>query len=227
MFSTLSGWMSSPMQTLRELAFSLPAVLIGITVHEWAHARAALWAGDPTARDMGRLSLNPLDHLDLTGFLCLLLLGFGWAKPVPVNTRNFKKFKRDDLIVSLAGICTNLITAFVFTLLTFGIAALSPAAAQSSVYFTVMVSIITVNLSLAVFNIIPIYPLDGSRILENLIMRKAPKVCFFLRKYGRLIMIGCLFFGLFGAILSPAVNFLWGLFYRVGMKEYALLSGLL
>ena len=93
----------------------LPAILIGLTVHEWAHAYAAYRLGDPTARNLGRMTLNPLAHVDLFGFLMLLLVGFGWAKPVPVNPRNFKNYRRDDIIVSLAGIFTNVVIAFLFS----------------------------------------------------------------------------------------------------------------
>ena len=89
MFSYVSGWFSDPLSMLRGLVLSLPAVCIGLTVHEWAHAYAAFRLGDPTARDMGRLTLNPLAHFDLLGFLCLMLFGYGWAKPVPIVAAQF------------------------------------------------------------------------------------------------------------------------------------------
>jgi Zn-dependent protease len=98
-----------------QLLYILPAILIGMTVHEWAHAYAAYKLGDPTAKNLGRMTLNPIAHFDIFGFLCLLLVGFGWAKPVPINSRNFKHFRRDDIIVSLAGITMNLIVAFLFS----------------------------------------------------------------------------------------------------------------
>lgn len=106
------GRLSSILQDPLSLLYTLPAIIIGLTVHEWAHAFAADKLGDPTAKNLGRMTLNPFAHIDLFGFLCLLVVGFGWAKPVPVNPRNFKNYRRDDIIVSLAGIAMNLVVAF-------------------------------------------------------------------------------------------------------------------
>ena len=89
--------------------YGLPCILVGLSFHEWGHAYAAYKRGDPTARNLGRMTVNPLAHIDPLGFLSLLILGFGWAKPVPVSTRNFKSPRKDELIVSLAGITVNLI----------------------------------------------------------------------------------------------------------------------
>ena len=94
--------------------YSLPGILVGLSFHEWGHAYAAYKRGDPTARNLGRMTVNPLAHIDPLGFLSLLILGFGWAKPVPVSTRNFKSPRKDELIVSLAGITVNLILAEIF-----------------------------------------------------------------------------------------------------------------
>jgi len=223
LLNSLTSRFSDPIGTLQELVFLLPAVLIGLTVHEWAHAFAANKVGDPTAKNLGRMTLNPLAHLDPIGFLSLLLLGFGWAKPVPVNPRNFKKFRRDDMIVSLAGITMNLLTALVFTILMYALAALVPSLAASVPYWIVMTSIVSVNLSLMLFNLIPIYPLDGSHVFENLLMRRIPKVCMFLRQYGRYIMIVCLVLGIFSRILSPIVNWFYGWLGVIGNFVYMLL----
>ena len=111
------GRLSSILQDPLSLLYTLPAIIIGLTVHEWAHAFAADKLGDPTAKNLGRMTLNPFAHIDLFGFLCLLVVGFGWAKPVPVNPRNFKNYRRDDIIVSLAGIAMNLVVAFFATIL--------------------------------------------------------------------------------------------------------------
>ncbi len=97
--------------------YSLPGILVGLSFHEWGHAYAAYKRGDPTARNLGRMTVNPLAHIDPLGFLSLLILGFGWAKPVPVSTRNFKSPRKDELIVSLAGITVNLILGVAFMII--------------------------------------------------------------------------------------------------------------
>ena len=117
----ISQLQSDPVAFLASMCMQIPAVLLALTFHEVAHGWVAKKCGDNTAYMMGRLSLNPLHHLDPLGTLCMLFLGFGWAKPVPVNPRNFKNFRRDDLLVSLAGIVTNLILFVLTTLLMVGI----------------------------------------------------------------------------------------------------------
>lgn len=210
MFSYVSGWFSDPLSMLRGLVLSLPAVCIGLTVHEWAHAYAAYRLGDPTARDMGRLTLNPLAHFDLLGFLCLMLFGYGWAKPVPIVPRNFRHYRRDDIIVSLAGVTMNFLTAFAFLLLTSALLRLVPSLFGSWAFLLVMDNIVVVNLSLMVFNLIPLSPLDGSHVLFCLCMRRFLKLCLFLQRYGEYILLACVLLGLVSWVLSPAVNWFYG-----------------
>lgn len=190
---------------LLNYVYLLPAILIGLTVHEWAHAFAAYKLGDPTARNLGRMTLNPLAHIDPFGFICLLLVGFGWAKPVPVNPRNFKNYKRDDIIVSLAGIIANFVTAFVFSFIYVILLRLFNLA-DNMAFHSIFSGIIVINLSLMLFNIIPIYPLDGSHIMESLLIRKAPRFIMFMRQYGMYILIALLLFGVVGDALSFLVS---------------------
>ena len=117
LFTLLETLFQDPLYFLEYSLYRIPAVLIALVLHEWAHGYAAWRLGDPTAKMMGRLSLNPLRHLDPLGTVMMFLLGFGWAKPVPINPRYFKRPRRDDLIVSLAGIAMNLLLFLVFTLL--------------------------------------------------------------------------------------------------------------
>ncbi len=196
---------ANPSQLMSYL-YVLPAILIGLTIHEWAHAFAAYKLGDPTAKNMGRMTLNPLAHIDLFGFICLLLVNFGWAKPVPVNPRNFKNFKRDDVIVSLAGIIANFITAFVFMFLYVILLRLFGSLRTNTAFCSIFEYIVFINLSLMLFNIIPIYPLDGSHILEILFIRKAPRFIMFMRRYGTYILLALLLFGVVGNVLSTVVN---------------------
>lgn len=197
-FSTL---FSQPLTLL----YMLPAILLGITLHEWGHAFAAYKLGDPTARNLGRLSLNPFDHVDPFGLLCLFLVGFGWAKPVPVNPRNFSKPRRDELIVSLAGIAVNIIEVIVFSLLLVLCLRLMPSLWYNEAFKKILLNIITVNTSLAVFNLIPISPLDGSHVLECILGRHISYGFHtFMYRYGRYILLALLLSGVLNYPISWA-----------------------
>lgn len=211
MFGRISNLISDPLSVV----YTLPGILIGLTVHEWAHAFAADRLGDPTAKNMGRMTLNPLAHIDPFGFLCLLLVGFGWAKPVPVNSRNFKNFKRDDIIVSLAGICTNLIVALLATVVLY--VGVYGSLGANVAFMNIVMAIVTINLSLAVFNLLPVYPLDGSHVFESLLMRKIPRAMLFLRQYGYYILIGLLITGVISGVLGTIVSWLFDLFSTIAI----------
>ena len=189
------------------LLYLLPALLLGLTLHEWGHAYAAYRCGDPTARNLGRMSLNPLDHLDLIGTLCLLLVGFGWAKPVPVNPRNFRNYKRDDIIVSLAGVAMNLLQVVVFSALYVILWRSSAALRGNEAFNTIFFYLIGINTTLIIFNLIPIPPLDGSHVAESLLGRYLPHQVFaFLRQYGRYILLALLWLGILDYPISWAQN---------------------
>ncbi|MBR4768122.1 MAG: site-2 protease family protein, partial [Lachnospiraceae bacterium] len=205
MFGSFTQFFRDP----TSLLYRLPAILIGLTVHEWAHAFAAWKLGDPTAKDMGRMTMNPLAHLDPVGLLSLILLGFGWAKPVPVNPRRYRKFRRDDIIVSLAGIMMNLLTAFAALLILYILLRFVPSLRINEAFLTIMGSVIGINLSLAVFNLIPLPPLDGSHVAENLFGHMIPRFFFFLRKYGNYILLALLLTGVLTPALSKTVQWLY------------------
>lgn len=164
---------------LISLLISLPVILLALTVHEVAHGYVAYLCGDGTAKAFGRLTLNPAKHLDLMGTLCMLIAGFGWAKPVPVNMRNLRKPKRDMVLVSLAGPVANLLLALVSACLysltahiTFSVEAIFANGTLYNIFVTVirLFSImIQLNIGLALFNLIPVPPLDGSKILAGLL----------------------------------------------------------
>jgi len=195
--SRISQLIQNPLQFF----YVLPAIIFGLTIHEWAHAYVAYRLGDPTARNMGRMTLNPIAHIDPFGFIMLILVGFGWAKPVPVNSRNFKNFKRDDILVSLAGIGMNLLVAFVFSFI-YVAGFLKWGLGTNEAFASIIGSFITINLALAIFNLIPIYPLDGSHVAESLLMSKIPRAFMFLRQYGQIILLVLL--------LTNAISFVLG-----------------
>ena len=145
---------------------SLIVIFLTLPIHEFAHGFVANKLGDPTARYQGRLTLNPMAHIDYLGALCILLVGFGWAKPVPINSYYFKKPKRDIALTALAGPVSNLIMALVVTLLRNILIVLVGRRSVAMEYvLPTLVYISIINISLAVFNLIPVPPLDGSRIL--------------------------------------------------------------
>ncbi|MGD0154056.1 MAG: site-2 protease family protein [Thermacetogeniaceae bacterium] len=195
---------------LAQLLLWLPAVIIALTFHEYAHGCVADWLGDPTPRYQGRLTLNPLAHLDPLGFVLLLIVHFGWAKPVQVNPLNFRGDRyRGMVLVSLAGPGMNLLVAFTAMLIR-----VLAIPAGAGVYLNeIMDGIIMINIYLALFNLIPVPPLDGSQILAGLV-RNADFV-YNLQRYGYIILIVLIFSGIVWMVLGPASNFIYSLFYLV------------
>ena len=186
-----------PLEFLKLLACVIPVMLISLTLHEWGHAYAAHKCGDDTARSLGRMTLNPLRHIDPIGFIAILLVGFGWAKPVPVNSRNFRNYKRGEAIVSLAGVTMNLLLAIVFSAVFVLLYHMYVTGSYSWLENGLLVEIvmygISLNIVLMFFNLMPIYPLDGYHIFELLLARRLPmNVFLFLRRYGQFILIGIL-----------------------------------
>ena len=161
---------------ISEMAIKIPVLLFAITIHEYAHGRVAFQLGDPTAKQMGRLSFNPLIHIDPLGAICLFLTNFGWAKPVPVDIRYFKNTRKDVILMALAGPAANMGVALVAGMLIRFF--LFPV----EVYLQVLWSLLIMNIGLGLFNLLPFPPLDGSHVLENILPVEAARK---FRKWGR------------------------------------------
>jgi len=174
------NWMIGLLQTV-------PAVLIALTFHEFCHGYTAYLLGDPTAKNSGRLSLNPLKHLDPIGFLCMVIAKFGWAKPVPVNMYYFKKPKRDMAIVALAGPLSNIVlgivSVFISYILFFYFSHIAFLTAMAQFFYLLAI----LSVGFAVFNLIPLPPLDGSRILGLIV---PDRIYYKLMQYEHYIQLG-------------------------------------
>ena len=205
---------------------SLVVIFLTLPIHEFAHGFAATKLGDPTPRYQGRLTLNPFAHIDYMGALCILLFGFGWAKPVSVNTNNFKNPKRDMAITAFAGPLSNLIVALIalilFNLCGFVYSSLTIIIIFYIAYFFLFIA--QINISLAVFNLIPIPPLDGSRILFAIL---PDKYYYKLMRYERYIyygLIALIFLGALDVPLNTASNFIFGLLNTVASLPFKFLG---
>ena len=193
------------------LVLLIPVLLFALVFHEFSHAWIAYKLGDPTARYAGRLTLNPIAHLDPVGGLMILFVGFGWAKPVPVDPRYLKNPREDMMKIAFAGPASNLLLAFIAgKILRFGIG--QGSIAMMLILFT------QINIMLAVFNMIPVSPLDGSQIFSGLLIRTNPNLVRNLQIYGPQILLGAILIGYFTPIspiswiMRPFVNFFLFLF---------------
>lgn len=204
------------MDFFANLIYMAPVILISLTVHEFSHGYVAKLLGDETAARQGRLSLNPLRHLDPLGTLMLFVVHFGWAKPVPINPLYFKGDRnRGVLLVSLAGPTSN----FLLSLVSVAIIKMSLVFNFSNpILITFLFLMVQINIALAIFNLIPIPPLDGSKILASLLPPEKRNAIYELERYGFLILILLLYFG--GRFLQPillGVMKLEGLIFNIDL----------
>ena len=184
-----------------------PVILFSLTVHEYSHGRMALRLGDDTAQRLGRLSFNPLRHLDILGVLFFYFVGFGWAKPVPVDPRNFEHPRRDMMYVAIAGPLSNIALAVCCS---FFIRLISP---EFSYLFVILAYGIWINVALAVFNMLPMYPLDGSSVLKGMVSQKIAERMTNLDRFGGFLILGVFLLdhfahtGIFATILMLPINY--------------------
>lgn len=220
LFDLISGGFDS--YQLINILLSIPVILFALTIHEFSHGFVAYKFGDPTAKAFGRLTLNPIKHLDPIGALLMLIGGFGWAKPVPINTRYFKNPKWGMAISALAGPVSNFLVSFVSYNIHYLLATKLPWHMMSNTVYnlafavTILFALMsTMNLSLAIFNLIPIPPLDGSRVLFVFL---PANLYFGVMKYERIIMtvlMAAIIFGGFTSGISIVTGFVLSGFEKI------------
>lgn len=186
-----------------DLILSIPGLLLALTFHEFAHGYVAYRMGDNTAKYQGRLSLNPIDHMDIIGTLCLLFFRFGWAKPVPVNQNNFYDRKKGIIFVSLAGPFANFILAFICYVILKLISPYYLMSKIASFFVEILASAVGMNIGLMIFNLIPIPPLDGSKVLMEFLPYNVRYKMYNLERYSSFLLLILLYTG----IISPILGF--------------------
>ena len=196
--------------------YTLPALLFCLSVHEFAHAYTAYKLGERTQKAMGRLTLNPFSHIDIAGFICIALFGFGWGKPVMIDDRNFKNKAAGNALTAFAGPCSNIIMAILFTIILkilFITGVILPAinSVVGSIILNMLILTIQFNVVFAIFNLIPIPPFDGSRILYFFLPAKGRENMYKIEQYSFIIVLVILVTGIGSKLVSPIVNFVLGL----------------
>lgn len=189
----------------------LPAILLALSFHEFSHAFVAYKLGDDTAKVMGRLTMDPIKHIDPIGFIMLLVVGWGWAKPVPINTRKFKKIRRDEILVSLSGPASNLILATVaFIILYVGQVVFG---FYNEIFVRIFYYLFVFNIVFMVFNLFPIPPLDGYHIFKNIFFKIIPYKFFMAyEQYGMFVLIALVFTGAVSGVVVTVVNWFSSLY---------------
>ena len=206
--------------SLEKFILRIPAIILALTVHEVSHGFAAYKLGDTTAKYDGRLSFNPLKHLDPIGFLCLLVADFGWAKPVMVNPYNLRHPKQDMALISFAGPFSNFLFAFVVMLIFYPLAATGVANGVVMNYvLSLLIALFSTNIGLGIFNLLPIPPLDGSKVF-GVFLPEALYYRFTNFRYGFVVLIILIYTGATTGILMPLLNAMFDGYFFLMEKIY-------
>ena len=214
------------LQIVAQVISVIFVILCILPLHEFAHGWVANKLGDPTAKLEGRLTFNPLASVDPMGALALILFGFGWAKPVPVNSRYFKKPRRDIALTALAGPVSNLLAALVGAFLVSAMMAFAPSNVVTRFLFNMLYYYVVVNISLAVFNLIPLPPLDGSRIVGAFLSSQALYTYYRYQNLFVMVMFLLLLSGAMTGPLSTAQNFFANLIFNLAQAPFRLFGAL-
>ena len=193
------------MYNLSTILASMVAIAVAISVHEFGHAYSAHLLGDDTAKMYGRMTLNPAKHLDIMGLIAMLIVHIGWAKPVPVNPNNFKNYKLGNVIVSLAGITANIITAIICVLIN----------KYVNMYAINLIAqyVIMYNVGFAAFNLLPIPPLDGWGVISTFIPYKYNEIAYKYESMSSIIFLVLIITGVYSIFVSPIINVIWNILY--------------
>lgn len=206
--SLMRGNYANPMDWVIEKLMILPGILIGLSFHEFGHAYVSTKLGDPTPKLQGRVTINPMAHIDPVGMVCLLLCGFGWGIPVQINPSYYKNRRRDEILVGFAGVAMNLILAIVFSLLV-RVAVIvyqSTGSEIASIFYEILLNVVMINVVLMVFNLLPVPPLDGFGIVTNLFNLQKYSWYEKYYQYGYFILIFMVLIGWVSTILTPVMN---------------------
>ncbi len=203
----------------------IPAILVGLTVHEFAHAYVADKLGDKTPKFQGRLTLNPFSHIDIIGFIMILLIGFGWAKPVQINPSALKRGYKDEIKVSVAGVVANIVTAFIFALLTalllkMDLIILGDVTSLGGIIGVILAYIVRINCMLAVFNLMPIPGLDGFDILRDLWPKTFYKISNVIYNYQIIILLIFVVTPISTFLVGIPTNYLYYSFMKIAMTIF-------
>ena len=213
--SIREGALSNPMDWLMDKVLIVPGIIIGLTFHEFAHAFVAHKCGDQTPLLQGRVTLNPMAHIDWMGLAALFFVGFGWGQPVQIDPYQFRHRRRDEFLVSIAGVAMNLLLAIVFAFVAKGVLAIAGWGTLSTGFgngiWMMLLYIIQINLVLMIFNLIPVPPLDGFNIIAQIFNFGQKEIYWQIYRYGNWILVALIVFGVTGMILSPCVSFLFNL----------------
>ena len=188
-----------------DMLYRIPALLMALTIHEYAHARVAVALGDPTPKVLGRVTLNPLSHLDPVGLIMLWLVQFGWAKPVPINPNNFADWKRGTRLVSLAGPVANILLSLVMAILFTGLIKMGVIDGNDWLSNVIRLTYFY-NIIFAVFNMFPIPPLDGSKVVSSFLPNEMAWRYESIERYGIFIILALSWLGVIWGILSPIAD---------------------
>lgn len=201
------------MSTIFIKVLTLPGIIVALCFHEYAHAWMSNRLGDPTPARQGRLSINPKAHLDIVGFVALLLCGFGWGKPVMIDPYYYKKPRRDELLVALAGVTMNLIIAIIFSIPTKLIfqAYVSSGSPLLEIIYYIFYFTVSINLCLMIFNLIPVPPLDGFNVLSQIVDLQKYRWYPYVYQYGQWILIFLIITNLTSLVITPCVSFFLGI----------------
>ena len=218
--SSLRSGMADPKQWLMEKLLLLPGIIIGLSLHEFGHAVVAYKLGDNTPKLQGRVTINPMAHIDWMGLAALFFCGFGWGQPVQINPYNFKHRRRDELFVSLAGVVMNLLVAVLFIIIAKVFVTATGGALNSTLaegFWWIIYYAIQINFVLMIFNLIPCPPLDGFNIIAQIAGFGNTETYWRIYNYGSWLLILIIVFGVAGMIISPCVSFLmnvvWGILF--------------